>query len=256
MVSANDRLSGRRALVTGGGRGIGRAIAILFARQGADVVVAARTGAEIGRVAEEIASFGRGSVALSGDVSVPDDVGRMARDAESRLGPIDVLVNAAGGAESAPLHRTDYLLWRKMHAVNADGVFLCTTALLPGMLERGRGRIINIASRAGLSGFAYVSAYCAAKHAVVGFTRAAALELEGRGVTINALCPGYVDTEMTRISAERIAAKTGVSIKDAMARLAAFNEGGKLIPTQKVAEAALGFAADEGGSMNGQAVEL
>jgi NAD(P)-dependent dehydrogenase (short-subunit alcohol dehydrogenase family) len=256
MGSSDTRLTDRRVLVTGGGRGIGCAIALLFAREGAHVAVAARTGAETESVAEKITSLGRNSAALIVDVTSPEAVTRMARAAEKQLGPIEILVNAAGGAESAPLHRTDWSLWRKMLAVNLDGVFLCTSALLPGMMERARGRVINIASRAGLSGYPYVSAYCAAKHGVIGFTRATALELEGKGVTINALCPGYVDTEMTRHSAERIAAKTGISTEDALARLAAFNEDGKLISPETVADAALELAADEGATMNGQALPL
>lgn len=255
-MTSTGRLAGRRALVTGGGRGIGRAIALCFAHEGADVAVTARSEIEIGRVAGQISSLGRSSVALSADVTRPEEVERMTRNAVSALGGIDILVNAAGDAESAPVQKTDWDLWRRMLGVNADGVFLCTRALIPAMIEAGWGRIINVASRAGLVGFAYVSAYCAAKHAVVGFTRAAALDLQGRGVTINALCPGYVDTAMTRRSAEQVARKTGVSNEDAMSQLASFNEDGRMIQPETVAEAALEMALAEGETMNGQAVTL
>lgn len=251
-----SRLRGRRALVTGGGRGIGRAIALALARDGADVAVAARTRQQIERVAAEIAGAGRRSLAVAADVTRQSDVDRMAAQASEQLGPIDILVNAAGDAESAPLLKTDPAMWSRTIEVNLTAVFLCTRSLLAGMLDRGWGRIVTVASSAGLHGHAYVTAYCAAKHGVVGFTRAAALEVKGRGVTVNALCPGYVDTEMTRRSAERIAMKTGVTPEAALARLAGFNRSGRLLSPEEVARAAVDMAAPEAGARNGEAMEL
>ncbi len=250
------RLDGYRALVTGGGRGIGRAVAHALAAEGVDVVVAARTRAEVARVAAACRATGRRAAHLTADVTDPDQAARLGREAEDAIGPIDILVHAAGGAESAPLHRTDLALWRRMIAVNLDSVFHCTMALLPGMVARGRGRIIIIASRAGLEGFPYVAAYCAAKHGAVGFVRAAAKETDGRGVTCNAICPGYVDTPMTHASARRIAGKTGITPEEALERLARFNPDGRLIPPEAVAAAVLDLALPAGAQVNGQVITL
>ncbi len=255
-MSTKAKLEGRRALVTGGGRGIGRAIALALAGAGADVAVAARTRDQTGRVAAEIEALGRRGIGLTADVTLSTEVERMAAEAVLRLGPIDILVNSAGGAVSAPASRTDRKSWDGMLAVNLTSVFLCTSQFLPGMLERGWGRVINVASSAGLQGYAYVSAYCAAKHGVVGFTRAVAIELVGKGVTMNALCPGYADTEMTRDSARRIAASTGMSQEETLSRLARFNPSGRLIQPEEVATAALGLVSSEAAAINGGAFAL
>jgi len=249
-------LEGRRALVTGGGRGIGRAIALALADAGADVAVAARSADQVARVAAAIEARGRRALALAADVTTAPETAVMAEQAAAGLGGIDILVNSAGAAESAPVLSTDEALWRRMLETNLTSVFLCTRALLPPMVQRGWGRVINVASSAGLRGHAYVSAYCAAKHGVVGFTRAVALELAGRGVTINALCPGYVDTEMTRRSVEAIVRKTGKSPEEVLARLAGFNRTGRLLSPDEVAEAALRLAGEAGAAVNGEAQEL
>jgi NAD(P)-dependent dehydrogenase (short-subunit alcohol dehydrogenase family) len=250
-----DGLDGLRAVVTGGGRGVGRAVAMALARAGADLAIVSRTAAEIDRGAEEIRALGRRALGLTADVTRGDQVAALAEQTVSDLGDVDILVNAAGEAASAPAVKTDEALWRRMIASNLDSVFFCTSAFLPGMLARRRGRIITIASRAGLQGFAYVSAYCAAKHGVVGFTRAVALEVAGTGVTINAVCPGYVDTEMTARSARRIADLTGISEQEARARLAAFNPQGRLISPEEVAAAVLDLARP-GDGVNGEAIPL
>ena len=255
-MSESGKLRGRRALVTGGGRGIGRAIALAFAGEGADVAVVARTRAQVTEVAQEIEALARRGAALTADVTRSQDVDDMASAVGRELGPVDILVNAAGDAVSEPVTRTDLESWNRMLAVNLTSVYLCTSRFLPGMIERGWGRVISVASNAGLKGYAYVSAYCAAKHGVVGFTRAVAVEVAKKGVTMNALCPGYVDTEMTRRSAEKIAGKTGVSEEEALARLAAFNPSGRLIRPDEVAAAALGLASPEGAAINGEALSI
>ncbi len=184
-------LTGRTALVTGAGRGIGRAVAERLAREGARVVVAGRTRAELDAAA----------AALSG-VALPVDVADRASiaaalDALRRDGVhVDVLVNNAGAAESAPLDRTSDELWDRMMAVNAGGAFALCRALIPPMIAAGWGRVINVASNAGLTGYAYTAAYCASKHAVVGLTRAIAMEVARTPVTVNAVCPGWVDTQL------------------------------------------------------------
>lgn len=249
-------LSGRVAIVTGGGRGIGRAVALAFANAGADVAVCARSGDQIAAVAREVDGLGRRGLAIKTDVTDGEEVEAMVEEATRVLGPVDILVNGAGVAESAPLKKTDLDLWRRMIEVNLDSVFFCTAAVLPGMLERGSGRVISVASRAGLQGYAYVSAYSAAKHGVIGFTRSVALEVASKGITINALCPGYVDTEMTRRAAGKIAATTAVSEEEAMASLARFNPSGRLIEPEEVALHAVRLAGPEGAAINGQAIEI
>ncbi|MGH9867168.1 MAG: SDR family NAD(P)-dependent oxidoreductase [Candidatus Polarisedimenticolia bacterium] len=253
---AAGRLAGRRALVTGGGRGIGRATALCLAREGADVAVAARSAAQTGEAAAEIRSLGVLGFALDVDVTDAASVSRMAAQATETMGGVDILINGAGDAESNPLARTDESLWQRMIAVNLTSVFLCTRQLVGGMRERGWGRIVNVASRAGLVGYAYVSAYVAAKHGVVGFTRAVAIELAGSGVTVNAICPGQVDTEMTRRAARDIAARTGRPIEQVMEQLAELNPSRRMVTADEVAEAALRLALPESEAITGQAVEV
>ena len=255
-MSPAESLSGRVALVTGGGRGIGRAIALALARAGAATGVAARTLSEVEEVAASIRSIGGRSVALAFDVTQPESVSAMASVAARDLGRVDVLVNCAGGAESAPFAKTDYSLWQRMIASNLHSVFLCTSVFVPGMVQRGWGRVINVASRAGLSGYPYVTAYCAAKHGVVGLTRALALEVASAGVTVNAVCPGYVDTALTRDAARLIGVKTNTSTAQALARLGEQNPQGKLVEADEVAAAAVTLALDASAGINGQAVEI
>jgi NAD(P)-dependent dehydrogenase (short-subunit alcohol dehydrogenase family) len=250
------RLEGRGAVVTGGGRGIGAAIAGALAGAGAGVVVAARTAAEVEGAAAALRSRGGRAWAIVCDVTRPDDVEELERGAVERLGRVDVLVNNAGLAHSAPLHRLQLDDWNRLLAVNATGTFLCTKAFLPAMLERGWGRVVNVASVAGLEGAKYVSAYAASKHAVIGFTRSIAAEVAGRGVTVNAVCPGYVDTDLTRRSVERIVERTGLSPERARRALEERNPQGRLIRPEEVAEVVLSLCDESAGDRNGLAIPV
>jgi NAD(P)-dependent dehydrogenase (short-subunit alcohol dehydrogenase family) len=241
-------LTGKTALITGGGRGIGRAIALLFAQQGARVAVAARTRDQVETVAREI---GDNAVALVCDVSNPDQVAGIFADVKP-----DILVNNAGIAESATFVNTTDELWQRHLAINLSGTFYCTRAALPAMLERGWGRIINIASIAAKTGAPYIAAYAASKHGVLGLTRSLAMEVAARGITVNAICPGYVDTEMTSRGVEQITAKTGRSAEEALEALKKMSPQHRLTTPEEVAALALLLASDEGRGINGQGINI
>jgi 3-hydroxybutyrate dehydrogenase len=247
---------GRVALVTGGGRGIGRAIALALARDGLDVAVVGRSQAPLDAVAKEIAGTGRRSFAAVCDVVSARDVDAAVAAVRGRLGSIDVLVNNAGIAESAPLTKLDEAHWDRTIAVNLKGTYLCTRAVVDEMIGRGSGRIINVASIAGRVGFAYTSAYCASKHAVLGFTRAIALELARKGVTVNAICPGWVETEMTASTIDRIVKTTGRSAEEARRTLEAMSPQQRLIRPEEVAAVAVFLAGDAASGITGQAIDV
>jgi len=242
------------APVTGGGRGIGREIALALAREGCHVAVAARSSDQVDATAAAVANLGVRTVPLVLDVTDEGGIARGVAAIAASLGPVDVLVNNAGIAESAPLAGTDLALWARHLAVNATGPFLLTRAVLPAMLERRWGRIVNIASMAALGGAPYIAAYAASKHALLGLTRAAAAETAGRGVTVNAVCPGYVATDLVWNSARRITEKTGKPFDEAVAAMAAFNPSGKLIAPETVAAAVLELAGDAAAGRSGEAV--
>ena len=242
-------LKGKGAVVTGGGQGIGAAVARALAAQGARVVVTARTAQRIAAVAAEL---GPGARAIPCDVTDQASVREMAAAAIKHLGSVDLLVNNAGAAHSAPLARQTLEDWNRIFTVNATGTFLCTQAFLPGMLERRWGRVVNVASIAGLEGARYISAYSAAKHAVVGFTRSIGAEVEGTGVTCNAVCPGFVDTDMTRESVDRVIAKTGRSRDETIAAMLGTTGQERLITPDEVAAAVLYFCGDA--MANGEAM--
>jgi len=249
-------LEGRVAVVTGGGRGIGAAAARALAGAGAAVAVAARTESEIEAVAEELRGAGVRAEAIPCDVTDEESVAGLARRAAGALGPVDLVVHGAGAATSATLAGTGLETWERMLRVNATGAFLVTRAFLPGMAERGRGRIVHVASVAGLSGARYIAAYAASKHAVVGLVRSAAAEVKGTDVTVNAVCPGYVDTAMTRESVERIAETTGRSRGEALEALLAQGRQSRLIRPEEVADAVAWLCGDAAGGVNGQALVL
>jgi NAD(P)-dependent dehydrogenase (short-subunit alcohol dehydrogenase family) len=252
------RLEGKLALVTGGGRGIGRAVAFAFAREGASVAVLARTSAEVERVAAELtAECGVRTTHATCDVSDAHSVARaFALVAETFGRGADILVNNAGIAESAPVARTDDAHWRRHLAVNLDGTFYCTRAALPAMIERAWGRIINVASIAGKTGAPYIAAYSASKHGVLGLTRSVALEVASKGVTVNAICPGYVDTDMTTRAVEQIEAKTGRTAADALDRIKSMSPQNRLVTPEEVAALALLLASEDGRGITGQAINV
>jgi NAD(P)-dependent dehydrogenase (short-subunit alcohol dehydrogenase family) len=237
-----NSLAGQVAVVTGAGRGIGAATARALAEAGLSVVVAARSRDQIERQTAELVAMGRQARAVVCDVTSEASVQALSR-AAAELGPVAVLVNNAGAAASMPVARTSLEDWNRLMGVNATGAFLCIRAFLPGMVERQWGRVVNVASTAGLTGGKYLAAYSAAKHALVGLTRSVAAEVAGTGVTVNAVCPGFVDTEMTAETVGRIVAKTGRSREEALAAALASVGQTRLISAEEVAEAVVSLSA-------------
>jgi NAD(P)-dependent dehydrogenase (short-subunit alcohol dehydrogenase family) len=245
-------LEGRHAVVTGGGRGIGKAVATVLAAAGARVTLLGRNHTRL----QDTAAILTAARAVRCDVTDEAAVGAAFAEARQAFGPVALLVNNAGAAESAPLVRTSLELFRRLLDVNLIGTFLCSRAALPDMLEAGFGRIVNVASVAGLKGAAYVSAYCAAKHGVVGLTRALALETARKGITVNAVCPSYTDTEMARGAIANIALKTGRSTAEAEAELVRKNPQARLIRPQEVAASVLWLCAPGTEAITGQAIAI
>jgi len=247
-------LTGRVALVTGGSRGIGRATALALAALGADVVVAARSQQELEETAEAVRRVGRRGEAFVCDVSLRGDVEKTLDQVRTSLGDPLILVNNAGIAAGAKLADTTDELWERTLRVNATAAFYWTRAVMPLMLQAGWGRVINIASIAAKAAAPYMVAYAASKHALLGLTRAVASEVASRGVTVNAICPGYVDTPMTQGSIENIHARTGRSPEQAKKILEGFSPQGRLMTAEEVAGIAAFLCTEEARGINGQGI--
>lgn len=264
----------RTAIVTGAGRGIGLAIAQTLAEAGAQIIL---LGRDLPRLQQAAASLplsqplsqptsqptspptsnpSRAHFCLAVDIADESAVLRAFETIRAACPRVDILINNAGQAESAPLARTDSALWQRMLGVNLNGSFYCSRAVIGAMLKQDYARIINVASTAGLVGYAYVSAYCAAKHGVIGLTRSMALEAAGTSLTVNAVCPGYTETDMVSDAVRNIAAKTGRSEQDARASLSANNPQGRLITPQEVAQTVLWLCQPHAASITGQAISI
>jgi len=257
---SNNKFHGRHVLITGAGSGIGAAIARDFALSGANVTLSGRRHEPLAALAAELdQAAGRKVcfVASGFDVTNTQAISTGLQAAQAAFGPVSILINNAGEAPSAPFEKTSLEMWSQVLAVDLTGVFQVTQAVLPDLKAYGaNARIINIASTAGLTGYAYVSAYCAAKHGVIGLTRALALELATKGITVNAVCPGFTDTPIIREAIAQIMQKTGRSEEEALAHFVKANPQNRLIKPEEVAHTVLWLASPDAASINGQAIAI
>lgn len=244
---------GRHALVTGGSRGIGAAIAQRLAADGHRVTI---LDVRLDGAQQLAAKDPEHLHAVAADITSEQQVQAAVVSANQRFGRVDILVNNAGMASSAPFLKMDLALWQRMLDVNLTGTMLCTHAVLPAMVEAGWGRIVNIASTAGKVGYAYVTAYVAAKHGVVGLTRALALEMAKKGVTVNAVCPGYANTDLVKESIRRVVTKTGRSEESALEEFIKVNPQHRLVEPVEVADTVAWLCGENTGAVTGQSVSV
>lgn len=246
----------KHVLITGGARGIGAAIARALADSAATITLLGRNEAPLEESRAKLARGSRQHGFVVADVTDPRQIEAAFERARDERGPIDILVNNAGQAQSAPFNNTSLELWERMISANLTGTFLCCKAALPGMIDQGGGRIINIASTAAQKGYAYVSAYVAAKHGVLGLTRALALEVARKGITVNAVCPGYTDTDILREGIANVVAKTGRSEEDALAEFARGNPQQRIVRPEEVADAVRWLCGSSASAITGQAISV
>jgi NAD(P)-dependent dehydrogenase (short-subunit alcohol dehydrogenase family) len=252
--SRSTQLAGLHAVVTGASRGIGAVIAASLAAEGVRVSLFGRDTASLERVARELGD--PSALALTTDVTDSTSIRSAFAAARERFGPVQVLINNAGQAASAKFTETDEALWNRLIAVNLNGTYLCSRQAVPDMLQAGFGRIVNVASIAGLRGAAYISAYVSSKHAVIGLTKSLALEYATRNITVNAVCPGYVDTDLVKSAVANIKAKTGRSDSEALAALVATNPQRRLIEPREVADTVMWLCRPGSESVTGQSIVL
>ncbi len=255
MNESAAKLTGRHVFVTGASRGIGANIAAALAADGARVSLVGRDAARLDTVAAELGGADH-AIPIVADVTDAASVKEAFAAARRRFGAVHILVNNAGQAAAAKFTDTDEALWQRIIGVNLTGTYLCTRAAVPDMLQSGFGRIVNIASIAGLRGAAYISAYATSKHAVIGFTRSLALEYATRNITVNAVCPGYTDTDIVKLAVDNIVKKTGRSASEALATLTATNPQGRLITPAEVSNTVLWLCRPGTESVTGQSIVI